>query len=190
MLGECETSEKVTSTSVYLVDSVPQRCKRKRRKQTKKKYQVSPTGMKDLVCSRRPTRAPAVPGTASGQQCLHDLPGTCPVCTEGLCMTQALSLRLLHIQKPKHPHIVTDWKTPGQRVKTLQFCLDKPFSQKRRHPPENMIAWESHCTGWASLKAQIKKRWLLLKPLAKELLQYRPTANEVRCDGWLCRDCS
>lgn len=29
----------------------------------------------------------------------------------------------------------------------------------------------------------------MLKPLAKGLLPYRPTATEIRCDDWFCRDC-
>lgn len=42
VLGECEVSEKATSTNIYLVDSVPQGCQRKRRGMGgKKKYQTS-----------------------------------------------------------------------------------------------------------------------------------------------------
>lgn len=101
-------------------------------------------GMKVLVRSHRSARAPAAPRRASGWQHLHALLGKFLVCMEGLCTTPALSLQFLHFQKPKHLHVVMGPKTPGQCHKTLLFSLDRLFSQKRRHHPENVIVWTSH----------------------------------------------
>lgn len=131
MLRECETSEKATSTNICLVDSVRQRCEGKAEgKEGRINTKLVHRGTEGSVCSPRPARSPAVPRRASGFWHLHDPPGKITVYTKGLCMTQALSLWLLHLQKLKHLHIVMDWK-PLARVWSSFILPGQPFQPEK-----------------------------------------------------------